>query len=264
MTLKPIHLFATISISAGSLFLSSLSVNAARERGVDLLVVPVKYTPLQVAFDTIKKRDLILVGYEGEASSLDPILHVWNRLEWIPISDDQFKSSAYLSLAPERIVLIGDYESLPTVLVEAAKSNSGAQVLQIPHLDTARLLGSLGKVYDFNSREWKWFAARYKLELSDRNAELRKISFYDQPIAGRAGWPPWRKDKKSNAPSSPTVVSTSREATISETMPLTADLAPEPAEVVIEADPSPDRSLSLGAEPVDWVEKAVAADAPIE
>jgi hypothetical protein len=265
MTLKSIRLFTAISVSAGSLFLSSLPAAAARERGIDLLVVPVKYTPLQVAFDTIKKRDLILVGYEGEATTSDPILHVWNGLEWIPITDEQFKSSTYLSLSPERIVLVGDDQSLPTVLVDAAKSNPSAKVLQIPHLDTASLLGSLGKVYDFNSREWKWFAARYKLELSDRNAELRKISYYDQPIAGRAGWPPWKKSTKSDPPSSPSALSdAAEETTNTNTESSPAGSAPKPAVVVTAVNSSSDPEPSLTTEPVDWEEKAVAADAPAE
>jgi len=263
MTLKSIRLFAAISVSAGSFFMFNQPASAARDPGIDLLVVPVKFTPLQVAFDAIKQRDLILVGYEGDATTEDPVLHVWNGQEWISISDDQFESSTYLTMAPERIVLIGDDDSLPPALVEAAKSNRSAKVLQIPHLDTASMLGSLGKVYDFNSREWGWFAARYKLELSDRNSELRKISYYDQPIAGRAGWPPWKKSEITEEPSSQTA-SINVDAERIETESLPPESSPGPAVIVTETGSKADTAPSLSTQPIDWEEKAVADDAPVE
>lgn len=255
MMSKTVRLSIAVIVSAG--FFMSLDPDAAafREKrdGVDLLVVPVKYSPLQVAFDTIAKRDLVLVGYKRDSNNVEVVLHVWNGLEWIEISEEQFESSAYLRAAPERIVLIGDDSSLPPMLVEAAKANPRAEVLQIPHTETASLLGSLGKVYDFNSREWKWFAARYRLELSDRNAELRQISFYDQEIVGRPEWPPWSKSRKT--------ASTDSSVTVEE-----ADVLPEasaivPADVVMEGG-GPDQTQSLSSIPPEWEERAVAQDPP--
>ena len=124
MMSKTVRLSIAVIVSAG--FFMSLDPDAAafREKrdGVDLLVVPVKYSPLQVAFDTIAKRDLVLVGYKRDSNNAEVVLHVWNGLEWIEISEEQFESSAYLRAAPERIVLIGDDSSLPPMLVEAAKA----------------------------------------------------------------------------------------------------------------------------------------------
>ena len=123
MMSKTVRLSIAVIVSAG--FFMSLDPDAAafREKrgGVDLLVVPVKYSPLQVAFDTIAKRDLVLVGYKRDSNNAEVVLHVWNGLEWIEISEEQFESSAYLRAAPERIVGIFEEIVAPDVQVVAYK-----------------------------------------------------------------------------------------------------------------------------------------------
>jgi len=46
-------------------------------------------------------------------------------------------------------------------------------------MDTAGLINGMAQILNFREADWKWFASRYNMPLVDRNAELRKKSWYD-------------------------------------------------------------------------------------
>ena len=229
--------------------------NRPAQKGLDLLITPSRYTTLQVAFDILQREGGVLVAYQGEADTARPDLHVWDGAQWIPIAPEDFSDSTYLSRSPTRIVLVGDDATLPGSLVDAAMRISAAKVLQIPTQDTAELLNSLGRVYAFSIRDWDWFAARYRLDLIDSNADLRGISYYDQPVVGQRPPLPWsRRGDAAPQPAGDELDS------------VTVDVSPpdEPFEV----SPAPVLRDPLPAEienpPEEWEERAVATEAPIK
>ena len=144
-----------------------------------LLVVPARYTTLQLAFDVLAKRNIVLVTYETGVGRSAPVLHVWDGLEWIPISADDYTTFGFLKSPPGNVVLIGDDATLPSFLIDGAMTASAGNPMQIPHQDTASILNALGKIYGFSVKEWVWFAARYRLQFEDANALRRKTSWYD-------------------------------------------------------------------------------------
>jgi len=150
---------------------------AGRPRGLTMMVVPARYSVLQVAFDMERRYPVILVSYQGDASSGTPLIHAWDGREWVYVSLEDYAQAAFLRRRPERIVLVGDEEQLPPVLVDA--SRWCPLVMSIPSEDTSTIINSMGKVLDFGPADWQWFAARYNLRLYDLNAEERRKSWYD-------------------------------------------------------------------------------------
>ena len=146
-----------------------------------LLVTPARYNVLQVAFDTLSRCNVVLVAYQEDATRRTPILHVWNGLEWLALSMDDFRKMNFLKDVPSQIILVGDDQTLPVELVESSMMGKRGRVMQIPSQDSATLINSLGQVFDFRKKDWSWYAARYQLDLSDANAELRQHSWYDRP-----------------------------------------------------------------------------------
>jgi hypothetical protein len=144
-----------------------------------MVVVPARYSVLQVSFDLLRKRDMVLVAYQGEAGSDQPLLHAWDGREWVHISMDSYAAADFLQVRPTQVVLVGDEALLPAGLYDV--SSWCGQVMNIPSIDTATLVNAFGKLFDFQRREWAWFAGRYNLDLDDLNESRRKSSWYDRP-----------------------------------------------------------------------------------
>ena len=167
----------TLALLACMLVSQSMAMTPGR---VTMLVVPARYSVMQVAFDLSQKYAVALVSYQGDASSGAPLLHAWNGKEWIKISADEYANASFLQVTPGEALLIGDEKLLPPVL---ASSISGwcPKVTTIPSIDTATLVNTFAKEFSFKAGEWEWFAKRYNLTLNDANAPRRSASWYDQP-----------------------------------------------------------------------------------
>lgn len=149
---------------------------APRPSGWTMMVVPARYTVLQVAFDMARRFPVIVVSYQpgGEEG---PLLHAWDGRDWIYLTLDDYRNARFLRVRPAKAVLVGGEDLLPPELIEA--SRWCPLVLNIRALDTAGLINGMGQILRFSPADWKWFSARYNMPLVDRNAELRRKSWYD-------------------------------------------------------------------------------------
>lgn len=145
-----------------------------------MLVVPARYSVMQVAFDLAQKYAVVLVSYQGDASSEAPLLHAWNGKEWIKISADEYAHASFLQVTPGEALLVGDETLLPPVLA-ASISGWCPKVTTIPSIDTATLVNTFAREFSFKPGEWEWFSRRYNLTLNDENAPRRNTSWYDRP-----------------------------------------------------------------------------------
>ncbi len=143
-----------------------------------LLVMPERYSVIQTGFDIRSQRPVVLVAYRGEPDTDNPVLHVWNGEYWHNITMDDYKSADFLRVQPGRVILIGDMDTLPEVLV--TESEWAPQVMNIPEMDSVSLINAIGRTLDFSAREWRWFAGRYNLEMEDLAEDRRRVSWYDQ------------------------------------------------------------------------------------
>jgi len=153
---------------------------AKAPKRLSMLVVPARYTVVQVAQDVAANMSCILVAYQGDAQTENPLLYAWTGSEWVWISIEDYASAKFIQRIPQQAILVGDEKMLPPVLIEA--SSWCPTVMNIPSIDTATLINSLGKALKFSNADWRWFAARYNLRLLDLNLDRRKSSWYDQPF----------------------------------------------------------------------------------
>lgn len=144
-----------------------------------LIVAPARFSVLQALFDVIQRRPAVLVSYQGDATDKQPALHAWNGEEWIPISLRDFAEVRFLTRAPTRVLLVGDEQTLPPAVADAAAWCP--RIIAAPSMDTAGLLSDVGRAMNFTREDWEWFAARYRLQVKDLNAPARATSWYDRP-----------------------------------------------------------------------------------
>ena len=140
---------------------------AAAQADAVLLVAPARYPVMQVAFDVARRYPTVLVSYQGAPTA--PALHVWNGYEWMPLALGDYQSGAFLQSYPGRTIFLGDDALLPADL-----RSIGAwcdQSTQIPELEKHALVNAIGSYLPFTPADWRWFAGRYNLTLTNLKAE---------------------------------------------------------------------------------------------
>lgn len=244
----------TVALLAGFWGSNAFAVTAGR---VTMLVVPARYSVMQVAFDISQRYPAVLVSYQGDALTAAPLLHAWNGKEWIKISVDEYANASFLQVTPGEALLVGDETLLPPVLVSSI-AGWCPKVTTIPSIDTAMLVNAFAGEFKFSQSEWEWFAKRYNLSLNDENAPRRKSSWYDRPVYQDeyspkvATWFGLRKDGRASEQSivpiitqpeiDPQPVAPAEVPVQSETLPPGADMemnAPAPAEAAPAVEPFP-------------------------
>jgi len=244
---------------------------------VTLLVVPARYSVMQVAFDLAQKYAVVLVSYQGDASSETPLLHAWNGKEWIKIGADDYANASFLQVPPGEALLIGDEKLLPPVLASSIKGWC-PKVTTIPSIDTAVLVNSFAKEFSFKPAEWEWFARRYNLTLIDENVPRRKASWYDRPAYedeytpkvnrwfGRRKAAPASEQTAEPIISAPEVAPVEKgavEAPVqSQQIPAGADEAPAPETTDVNVPPPVATDAAFTASPMPEEEARKALQAP--
>lgn len=166
---------------AAVMVLSAPAVSSAvAQSDTVLLVVPSRYSVMQVAFDVARRYPTVLVSYQGTLE--EPVLHVWNGYEWMALSLTDYQTGAFLQTYPDRTAFLGDDALLPAEL--RAINAWCNQVVQLPNLETHELVNGIGRYIPFTPADWRWFAGRYNLTLTNLKAEeaeaARRESWYDE------------------------------------------------------------------------------------
>lgn len=152
---------------------ASLLVFPVRASAADdavLLVVPSRYSVMQVAFDVARRYPTVLVSYQGADPA--PRLYVWDGYAWNPLALDDYQSGAFLQSYPARTVFVGGDDLFP-----ASLKNIGAwcgKSQQMADLETPALVNAIGQYLPFTPSDWRWFAGRYNLTLTDTAADRQK------------------------------------------------------------------------------------------
>lgn len=165
-------------LAVGCLALHGTPASAEAD-GLTLLVMPARYSTLQLGFDIARTFPTVLVSYRGDASSPTPVIDAWDGSAWVPVSVADYQDGRFLTASPRRAILIGDDRLLPPAMREVERWCPSVNI--VPATDTPTILNHVGRWLDFSSADWKWFAARYRLQLKDLNADARRTSWYDLP-----------------------------------------------------------------------------------
>lgn len=160
-----------------SILLTVIPFTNGADAPATLLVVPSRYTIVQLAFDVAKLRPTTLVAYEVEPRHKTMVLHRWdaNANDWMRMAQEDYTSGMAYRPVPLRAILVGGDADLPAALTELP---SGMDVQRIPTLKVAPMVNALNETLSFTPSEWRWLARRHRLELEDLNAERRRLGKY--------------------------------------------------------------------------------------
>ncbi len=168
--------FLALLLVAGT----GITVNAGSKDHA-VIVMPVRYTVVQFAFDVARIRPVELLAYDKGTGDEPLLLHVWDAAagNWKPADLDTYQDGSLFAKPPKRVFLVGDKASLPAELTAApAWAKDVTPIASLKVLDMANTMdGEL----NFSGREWKKLAARHNLELVDENADKRRYGRYGKP-----------------------------------------------------------------------------------
>jgi hypothetical protein len=151
----------------------------SKDRAV--IVMPVRYTVVQFAFDVARIRPVELLAYDKGASDEPLLLHVWDAAgsNWKPAEVAAYRDGSLFARTPKRVFLVGGEADLPAEL--AAAPAWAKDVTPIPSLKVLDMANTMNRKLKFSNREWKKLAKRHNLELIDDNAERRRYGRYGKP-----------------------------------------------------------------------------------
>lgn len=163
-----LFLCALISMSA-----SAMEVN----NELTMLVVPARYTVMQLAFDVKHSYPTMLVSYQSDVDDQKTVLHAWDGKQWVYISMKDYQEGRFFRRMPTRVIIVGNNETVPPELIDGPAWST--TVMRIPVMDTAGVVNALGAIYDFYPYQYEWFARRYKLDIINIDEAGGKTSWYD-------------------------------------------------------------------------------------
>ena len=161
---------------------SSRARGAGAIKWATVMVIPARYTIVQFSFDILALRPVSLVSYGNGEVAESQAMHIWDpkARQWVPTNVEEYNTGAIFDVTPQRVVLIGSDQDLPANLISAS-STLCSDVTRVPTLDIVTLVNALNDSLKFHPREWRWLAARHRLQLKDLNAERRRYGKYGKP-----------------------------------------------------------------------------------
>lgn len=177
-----------------ALMLAFSPVTDAGDDAATVLVVPNRYTIVQLAFNMAQMRTVKLIAYEKVRKTGELLMHIWSPMsrEWLKTDIKEYGTGTLIAGPVERVIVIGGQQTFPTDLVTA--SSWCEQVESLDSLDIVTLLNALNTHFAFTPREWRRLAKLYGLKLRDKNEERRRYGRYgkpgekrDHPVPPKAG-----------------------------------------------------------------------------
>ncbi len=185
---------ASLVLALSTVVMLSAGLLPASARPRTVVVIPARYRVVGLLQDACRLRAITLVAYQGDASTANPTLHTWQNRQWTKVSIDEFRNPPDAG----SVVLVGDDQMLPGVLVEAIKNVP--TIRRVDSLDAAKVTLALAQILKLSESELLWLARRNELTVKDLNAELRRYGKYGRPSKKESSHP------TTKAPSTPAPV----------------------------------------------------------
>ncbi|MCC5848764.1 MAG: hypothetical protein JJU29_11795 [Verrucomicrobia bacterium] len=176
ITHKLSPLFLSILICTGTL---AQARRAPRVVDYSVLLVPSRHGAVQIGRDMEARENILLMSYDPEASADDLFIHAWDGETWRHVPANNFAAGAFVQTQPLRVIVVGPPTPVVSKLVEKSSTWARREVLNLESEDAAEFINAMGRIFRFKPRDWRWFAARYTLDLEDLNKDSEHISWYD-------------------------------------------------------------------------------------
>lgn len=159
------------------------SARASRKSEITLILVPRTEAMVQLGKEISDRYPSLLITYALDASGEKvTALYGWAGSQWVVIKPESFAEGKFFHNPPDSALIIEpEDQPAPEALIPPAAWCPA--VAKITTTQLRPLLHLVGQYFDFDYKEWKWFAERYHMEIDAINPEHLNIKWYDQPLA---------------------------------------------------------------------------------
>lgn len=158
----------------------ALSSLASMKDVVTLLLVPREDGPVRVGMDIANKYPTLLISYVVRPNGTVS-MHGWTGKEWVNVTADAYKGGEFFQKGPSSAIIVEPVgQSTPESLIPPV--NWCPSVYAISTIDTRALLHLMGRHYDFNYKEWKWFSSHYHMPLESINPDSLNVAWYHRRL----------------------------------------------------------------------------------
>jgi hypothetical protein len=166
-------------------------------QGVSLLLVPSTPAMVQLGLDMAAQDHAVLMTYAENTDPGSAYIHIWDGNRWLRIPPEAYKSGSFLRNSPVKLLVVGEESGLTALLIEQGLGWC-PEVLHLGTLHATDLINQMGRLYEFDRREWEWIAKRYQLDLEAMNSQRQQESWYDSHRASTLPPPdrPWQRQDR--------------------------------------------------------------------
>jgi len=166
-------------------------------RRFSVILVPAHHHLVQLGRDVADQEDALLMTYAPMAAADAPFLHAWTGENWVRVRAEAFDDGSFLRVRADRVLVIGSPGERTRRLIESA-ADWCPEVLNLGSERVTDLINGMGRLFEFDRRDWEWYAARYELQLEDLNKDVRDRSWYDSYRASELPPPskPWQRKRE--------------------------------------------------------------------
>ena len=156
------------------------TVYADRKTEITLLVVPREDGALRVGMDIANRYPTLLLSYKVESNG-GVSLHGWAGKEWVNVALKDFHEGNFFKTGPDTALVIEtEGYAVPEIIIPPAGWCGAAY--KITTTEIRPLLHLIGQYYDFNHKEWTWFAENYRLPFDAINPEGLNAAWYHKRL----------------------------------------------------------------------------------
>ena len=157
-----------------------MMVLPVRAEEITLLMVPRDDGPVRIGMDVGNRFPTILLNYmvlpDGSCS-----LHGWTGSEWVNVSAESFTKGSFFLVEPASALIVTQKDgAVPESLIPPEAWCPS--VYRIKTDEVRPLLHLIGRHYDFQYKDWKWFSENYKLTMSQINPEELNLAWYHKRL----------------------------------------------------------------------------------
>ncbi len=165
----------------GVLLICTVTVSfATRKDEVTLIMVPREDAMLRIGGELSTRYPTLLMNYKMTGNGA-VTLRGWSGKEWVSVSVKDFKTGSFFRKGPDSSLLIEhEGQPIPDVLIPPEAWCSA--VYKITTTEVRPVLHLAGQYFNFEHKEWEFFAERYNFSPEAINPEALNVAWYQKRL----------------------------------------------------------------------------------
>lgn len=152
----------------------------ARKKEITLVLVPREEATTKLGVEIASRYPTLLISYKvAKNGALS--LHGWTGSKWVNITHADYVSGNFFKKGPDSALVV-EKEGVPAPEKLMPPVDWCTDVSKITTTELRPLIHLTGQYFDYNFKDWEWFAKRYRMSINAINPENLNVSWYHKRL----------------------------------------------------------------------------------